>query len=30
MAIIFDKQLSHIQYKEILAYLSELETGTPA
>lgn len=30
MAIIFDKQLSHIQHKEILAYLSELETGTPA
>ncbi len=30
MAVIFDKQLSHIQHKEILAYLSELETGAPA
>lgn len=30
MAVIFDKQLSHIQHKEILAYLSELETGVHA
>ena len=30
VAVIFDKQLSHIQYKEVLAYLNELETGVPA
>ena len=30
MAVIFDKQLSHIQLKQTFAYLSELETGVPA
>ena len=30
MAVIFDIQLSHIQHKELLAYLSELETGISA
>ena len=30
MAVIFNKQLTHLQHKQILAYLSELETGVPA
>ena len=30
MAVIFDKQLSHIQLKQTFAYLSEFETGVPA
>ena len=30
MAVIFDKQLSHLQLKQTLACLSELETGVPS